>query len=186
MLAAIRSAAVLGIDAYDVGVEVDVASGLPHWTMMGSGDPHRPPLGAGTGGLPAVAGDGGCVGRFWLQRGCYDWDRWGVPGGFCASRYSYVRSDFFTKSARTRSLLAAIERSERAAPVEVCQANRLRSLIEAFVGIRVGTVQPPPEGDMRGLFGGVLRYLFGVHDQKPDLATRFATCARKSLPHTLR
>jgi Mg chelatase-related protein len=35
MLAAIRSAAVLGIDAYDVGVEVDVAPGLPHWTIVG-------------------------------------------------------------------------------------------------------------------------------------------------------
>jgi magnesium chelatase family protein len=35
MLAAIRSAAVLGIDAYDVTVEVDVAGGLPHWTTVG-------------------------------------------------------------------------------------------------------------------------------------------------------
>ena len=35
MLAAIRSAAVLGIDAYDVCVEVDVAQGLPHWTLVG-------------------------------------------------------------------------------------------------------------------------------------------------------
>ena len=35
MLAAIRSAAVLGIDAYDVTVEVDVASGLPQWTIVG-------------------------------------------------------------------------------------------------------------------------------------------------------
>ena len=35
VLAAIRSAAVLGIDAYDVTVEVDVASGLPHWTTVG-------------------------------------------------------------------------------------------------------------------------------------------------------
>jgi len=35
MLAAIRSAAVLGIDAYDVTVEVDVANGLPHWTTVG-------------------------------------------------------------------------------------------------------------------------------------------------------
>ena len=35
MLAAIRSAAVLGIDAYDVGVEVDVAPGLPFWTLVG-------------------------------------------------------------------------------------------------------------------------------------------------------
>jgi magnesium chelatase family protein len=35
MLAAIRSAAVLGIDAYDVCVEVDVAQGLPHWTIVG-------------------------------------------------------------------------------------------------------------------------------------------------------
>jgi magnesium chelatase family protein len=35
MLAAIRSAAVLGIDAYDVCVEVDVAPGLPRWTIVG-------------------------------------------------------------------------------------------------------------------------------------------------------
>ena len=35
MLAAIRSAALIGIDAYDVFVEVDAASGLPQWTMVG-------------------------------------------------------------------------------------------------------------------------------------------------------
>src|SRR5947209_8079876 len=35
MLAAIRSAAVVGIDAYDVCVEVDVASGLPKWMIVG-------------------------------------------------------------------------------------------------------------------------------------------------------
>ncbi len=35
MLAAIRSAAVLGIDAYDVCVEVDIAQGLPHWMIVG-------------------------------------------------------------------------------------------------------------------------------------------------------
>ena len=35
MLAAIRSASVLGIDASDVCVEVDVAHGLPHWTIVG-------------------------------------------------------------------------------------------------------------------------------------------------------
>lgn len=35
MLAAIRSAAVLGIDAYDVTVEVDVALGLPNWIIVG-------------------------------------------------------------------------------------------------------------------------------------------------------
>jgi len=35
MLAAIRSAAVLGIDAYDVTVEVDVANGLPQWIIVG-------------------------------------------------------------------------------------------------------------------------------------------------------
>lgn len=35
MLAAIRTAAVVGIDAYDVCVEVDVALGLPHWTIVG-------------------------------------------------------------------------------------------------------------------------------------------------------
>jgi magnesium chelatase family protein len=35
MLAAIRSAAVVGIDAYDICVEVDVAQGLPHWTIVG-------------------------------------------------------------------------------------------------------------------------------------------------------
>ena len=35
MLAAIRSAALLGIDAYDVTVEVDAAPGLPQWTMVG-------------------------------------------------------------------------------------------------------------------------------------------------------
>src|SRR5512132_997670 len=35
MLAAVRSAAVLGIDAYHVTVEVDVALGLPQWTTVG-------------------------------------------------------------------------------------------------------------------------------------------------------
>lgn len=35
VLAAVRSAAVLGIDAYDVTVEVDVAQGLPMWTIVG-------------------------------------------------------------------------------------------------------------------------------------------------------
>ena len=35
MLAAVRSAAVLGIEAYDVMVEVDVAAGLPAWTIVG-------------------------------------------------------------------------------------------------------------------------------------------------------
>jgi magnesium chelatase family protein len=35
MLAAVRSAAVLGIDAYDVTVEVDAARGLPQWTIVG-------------------------------------------------------------------------------------------------------------------------------------------------------
>ncbi len=35
MLAAAHSAAVLGIDAIDVTVEVHVANGLPQWTMVG-------------------------------------------------------------------------------------------------------------------------------------------------------
>ena len=35
MLAAVRSAAVLGIDAYDVTVEVDATQGLPQWTIVG-------------------------------------------------------------------------------------------------------------------------------------------------------
>src|SRR6476620_10931708 len=35
VLAAFRSAAVLGIDAYDVTVEVDVALGLPQWMLVG-------------------------------------------------------------------------------------------------------------------------------------------------------
>ncbi|HET9010783.1 MAG TPA: YifB family Mg chelatase-like AAA ATPase [Gemmatimonadaceae bacterium] len=35
MLATIRSAAVLGIEAYDVTVEVDVALGLPQWMIVG-------------------------------------------------------------------------------------------------------------------------------------------------------
>ena len=35
MLAAVRSAGVLGIEAYDVTVEVDVARGLPHWVIVG-------------------------------------------------------------------------------------------------------------------------------------------------------
>jgi Subunit ChlI of Mg-chelatase len=35
VLAAVRSAAVLGIDAYDVTVEVDAALGLPAWTIVG-------------------------------------------------------------------------------------------------------------------------------------------------------
>src|ERR671934_2250086 len=35
MLAAVRSAAVLGIEAYDVTVEVDAANGLPQWTIVG-------------------------------------------------------------------------------------------------------------------------------------------------------
>ena len=35
MLAAVRSAAVLGIDAFDVTVEVDCTRGLPQWTIVG-------------------------------------------------------------------------------------------------------------------------------------------------------
>ena len=35
MLAAVRSAAVRGIDAFDVTVEVDCTRGLPHWTIVG-------------------------------------------------------------------------------------------------------------------------------------------------------
>ena len=35
MLAAIRSAAVRGIDAYDICVEVDVARGMPQWMLVG-------------------------------------------------------------------------------------------------------------------------------------------------------
>ena len=35
MLASIRSAALVGIDAYDVAVEVDAAPGLPQWTLVG-------------------------------------------------------------------------------------------------------------------------------------------------------
>jgi len=35
MLAAVRSAALFGIDAYDVIVEVDAAQGLPQWTIVG-------------------------------------------------------------------------------------------------------------------------------------------------------
>src|SRR5215207_8395238 len=35
MLASIRSAAVVGIDAREVIVEADVAQGLPHWTIVG-------------------------------------------------------------------------------------------------------------------------------------------------------
>src|SRR5919199_1367154 len=35
MLATARSAAVLGIEAFDVLVEVDVALGLPQWTIVG-------------------------------------------------------------------------------------------------------------------------------------------------------
>ncbi len=35
MLAAIQSAAVLGVDAFEVTVEVDAAAGLPGWTMVG-------------------------------------------------------------------------------------------------------------------------------------------------------
>src|SRR3954467_14515519 len=35
MLAAVRSAALIGIDAYDVIVEVDAAHGLPQWTIVG-------------------------------------------------------------------------------------------------------------------------------------------------------
>ncbi|MEO7997796.1 MAG: magnesium chelatase domain-containing protein, partial [Gemmatimonadaceae bacterium] len=35
MLAAVASAAVLGIDALDVTVEVHVANGLPNWTLVG-------------------------------------------------------------------------------------------------------------------------------------------------------
>ena len=35
MLAAVRSAAIMGIEAYDIIVEVDAAAGLPQWTMVG-------------------------------------------------------------------------------------------------------------------------------------------------------
>jgi magnesium chelatase family protein len=35
MLAAVQSAAVVGVEAYDVTVEVDAAKGLPQWTIVG-------------------------------------------------------------------------------------------------------------------------------------------------------
>jgi magnesium chelatase family protein len=35
MLAAAHSAAVLGIDALDITIEVHVANGLPQWTLVG-------------------------------------------------------------------------------------------------------------------------------------------------------
>src|SRR5512138_3035472 len=35
MLATVRSAAIAGIEAYDVFVEVDAARGLPQWIMVG-------------------------------------------------------------------------------------------------------------------------------------------------------
>ena len=35
MLAAVRSAAVVGVDAFDVTVEVDCTRGLPHWAIVG-------------------------------------------------------------------------------------------------------------------------------------------------------
>jgi magnesium chelatase family protein len=35
MLAAVRSAAVLGVDAFDITVEVDCTRGLPQWTIVG-------------------------------------------------------------------------------------------------------------------------------------------------------
>jgi magnesium chelatase family protein len=35
MLASVASAAVMGVDAYDVTIEVDVAPGLPRWTVVG-------------------------------------------------------------------------------------------------------------------------------------------------------
>src|SRR6476469_2447548 len=35
MLAAVRSAAIIGIDAYAVTVEVDACAGLPQWTVVG-------------------------------------------------------------------------------------------------------------------------------------------------------
>jgi len=36
MLAAVRSAAVLGVDPFGVIVEVDAANGLPQWSMVGT------------------------------------------------------------------------------------------------------------------------------------------------------
>ena len=36
MLAAVRSAAVLGVDAFEVTVEVDVTNSLPAWSLVGS------------------------------------------------------------------------------------------------------------------------------------------------------
>jgi hypothetical protein len=36
MLAAVQSAAIIGIDAYDVIVEVDASQGLPQWTLVGT------------------------------------------------------------------------------------------------------------------------------------------------------
>ena len=38
MLASLRSAAVFGVDAYPVQIEVDVSFGLPHFTMVGLPD----------------------------------------------------------------------------------------------------------------------------------------------------
>ena len=39
MLASLRSAAVFGVDAYPVHIEVDVSFGLPNFTMVGLPDP---------------------------------------------------------------------------------------------------------------------------------------------------
>src|SRR5215217_3898955 len=38
VLASLRSAAVFGVDAYPVHIEVDVSFGLPHFTMVGLPD----------------------------------------------------------------------------------------------------------------------------------------------------
>ena len=56
MLARLRSAAVLGIDAYLVEVEADLSNGLPSFSTVGL------PQGAVKEGREAWEGEGCCVG----------------------------------------------------------------------------------------------------------------------------
>jgi hypothetical protein len=62
MLASIRSAAVLGIEAYEVTVEVDVTPSLPSFTMVGT-EPLR--YAGGSHRRPSVPAIGGAVPSPW-------------------------------------------------------------------------------------------------------------------------
>ena len=77
MLARVRSAAVLGIEAYLVDVEVDLASGLPAFATVGL------PQAAVKEGREAWRGEG-CCGAIGSHHGAGEVDGCGCTDGGCA------------------------------------------------------------------------------------------------------